>query len=91
MTVLALDLGTGSVKALVDDELHVLAHTSRPYPVRAPRRGVAETEPASWAEAVADAVARGRVARGSRAPRSLSGVGATGQMHGLVLLGADGA
>ncbi len=91
MSVLALDLGTGSVKAaLVDDELRVLAHTSRPYPVRAPRAGAAETETAHWAEAVADAVAE-LLAGGSRATRSLSGVGVTGQMHGLVLLGADGA
>jgi xylulokinase len=91
MTVLALDLGTGSVKAaLVDDELRVLAHTSRPYPVRAPRPGAAETEPAHWAEAVADAIAE-ILARGSRATRSLTGVGVTGQMHGLVLLGVDGA
>jgi xylulokinase len=91
MSVLALDLGTGSVKAaLVDDELRVLAHTSRPYPVRAPRPGAAETEPALWAEAVADAVAE-ILAGGSRATRSLSGVGVTGQMHGLVLLGADGS
>ncbi len=91
MSVLALDLGTGSVKAaLVDDELRVLAHTSRPYAVRAPRPGAAETEPARWAEAAADAVAE-LLAGGSRATRSLSGVGVTGQMHGLVLLGADGA
>ena len=91
MSVLALDLGTGSVKAaLVDDELRVLAHTSRPYPVRAPRAGAAETETARWAEAVADAVAE-LLAGGSGATRSLSGVGVAGQMHGLVLLGADGA
>jgi xylulokinase len=91
MTVLALDLGTGSVKAaLVDDELRVLTHTSRAYPVRAPRPGAAETEPAHWAHAVADAVAE-LLAGGSRATASLSGVGVTGQMHGLVLLGADGA
>src|SRR5690349_1707592 len=91
MSVLALDLGTGSVKAaLVDDELRVLGHTSRPYPVRAPRPGAAETEPAHWAAALADAVAE-LLADGSRVTRSLSGVGVTGQMHGLVLLGADGA
>ena len=91
MSVLALDLGTGSVKAaLVDDELRVLAHASRPYPVVAPRPGAALTEPARWAEAVSDAVGE-VLAGGSRAARSLAGVGLCGQMHGLVLLGADGA
>jgi xylulokinase len=90
VSVLALDLGTGSVKAaLVDDELRVLAHTRRAYPVRSPSPGAAETEPAHWADAVADAVAE-LLSGGSRATRSLSGVGLCGQMHGLVLLGADG-
>jgi len=90
VSVLALDLGTGSVKAaLVDDELRVLAHTRRAYPVRAPRPGAAETEPAHWADAVTDAVAE-LLSGGSRAARSIGGVGLCGQMHGLVLLGVDG-
>ena len=95
MSVLALDLGTGSVKvALVDEDLRVVAAASRPYTVRAPRPGAAETEPAQWETAVSDAVAAvlsatrpGSQGGGSSA---LSAVGLCGQMHGLVLLGADG-
>jgi xylulokinase len=87
MSVLAVDLGTGSVKvALVDDELRVLASASRPYPVRAPRPGAAEAEPGHWRAAVADAVA----AVLATAPESPSAVGLCGQMHGVVLLGTDG-
>jgi len=87
MSVLAVDLGTGSVKvALVDDELRVLASASRPYPVRAPRPGAAEAEPGHWQAAVADAVA----AVLGAAPESPSAVGLCGQMHGVVLLGTDG-
>ena len=87
MSVLAVDLGTGSVKvALVDDELRVLASASRPYSVRAPRPGAAETEPGQWQAAVADAVAEVR----ARVPEDPSAVGLCAQMHGVVLLGADG-
>ena len=93
MTVLAIDLGTGSVKvAVVDADLRVLAVTSRPYPVRSPRPGAAETEPAAWARAVADgvqAVLSGRC--GAVDPAALTAVGLSGQMHGVVLLGPDGA
>jgi xylulokinase len=98
VSVLALDLGTGSVKAaLVDDDLRVLAVTSRPYAVRAPQPGAAETEPAAWEAAVTEAV--GEVLAGGlpggrgRGPRAdpLTAVGLCGQMHGVVLLGADGA
>jgi xylulokinase len=87
MSVLAVDLGTGSVKvALVDDELRVLRSASRPYGVRALRPGAAEAEPRHWQAAVADAV--GAVLSG--APEAPSAVGVCGQMHGVVLLGADG-
>jgi xylulokinase len=98
VSVLALDLGTGSVKAaLVDDDLQVVASTSRPYAVRAPSPGAAETEPAAWHAAVGDAVSAvlasaapgGRDAGRSAGP--LTAVGVCGQMHGVVLLGPDGA
>jgi sugar (pentulose or hexulose) kinase len=87
MSVLAVDLGTGSVKvAVVDEELRVLASTSRPYAVRAPRPGAAESEPGHWQAAVEDAAAA-VLAAVSEAP---SAVGLCAQMHGVVLLGADG-
>jgi xylulokinase len=88
MSVLAVDLGTGSVKVgLVDDELRVLRSASRPYAVRAPRPGTAEAEPRLWQAAVADAVGAVLAA----APEAPTAVGLCGQMHGVVLLGADGA
>jgi sugar (pentulose or hexulose) kinase len=41
---LGIDLGTSSVKAaLIDDAGKTLAEASRPYPVRSPRPGHAET------------------------------------------------
>jgi xylulokinase len=89
MSVLALDLGTGSVKAaLVDDALRVVASAARPYAVGTPRPGAAETEPGQWQAAVADAV--GAVLAASPVQQPVA-VGLCGQMHGLVLLGADGA
>jgi len=92
VTVLAIDLGTGSVKvAVVAEDLAVLAVTSRPYPVRSPRPGAAEAEPAAWAAAVADAVAEVLSGRcGPVDPASLTAVGLSGQMHGVVLLGPQG-
>jgi xylulokinase len=95
MSVLALDLGTGSVKvALVDEDLHIVSVASRPYAVRAPRPGAAETEPAAWEAGVTDAVAAVlgavRPGSGSGAAAPLTAVGVCGQMHGVVLLGPDG-
>jgi xylulokinase len=87
VSVLAVDLGTGSVKvALVGEDLQVLASASRGYAVRAGRPGAAETEPAQWQAAVTDAVSA-VLAAASEPPTA---VGVCGQMHGLVLLGADG-
>jgi len=93
VSVLAIDLGTGSVKvALVEDDLRVVAAASRPYAVRASRPGAAETEPARWEAAVADAVAAVLSRPGPYGDPSspLTAVSVCGQMHGLVLLGADG-
>jgi len=97
VSVIALDLGTGSVKAaLVDEDLRVVSVTSRPYAVRAPQPGAAETEPAAWEAAVTAAIGPVlAVARpGGRGPAdagALTAVGVCGQMHGVVLLGPDGA
>lgn len=82
MTLLGIDLGTGSVKAAVlADDLTVLAKASRAYEVASPRPGWAESEPAEWLEAALD-VARQAIAESGLVPTS---VGFSGQMHGVVI------
>jgi len=80
---LGIDLGTGSVKALlIDDAGRVVSEASRPYPVVSPHPGFAETDPALWwqqtvmsiRECCADHAAHVR------------GIGLSGQAHGLVVL-----
>ncbi|WP_188960584.1 xylulokinase [Deinococcus aquiradiocola] len=86
--VLALDLGTGSVKVgLIGPGGEVLASASRPYPVRADRPGWAESLPGEWWAATVDATREVRAARPDVAVRA---VGLSGQMHGVVLSGANG-
>ena len=85
--LLGLDLGTGSVKAvLVDRGGAVLGEGSAPYAVRSPRPGWAESEPGEWWEACALAV---RAAVGERGA-GVEALGLSGQMHGVVLSDARG-
>ncbi len=81
-TFLGLDLGTGSVKALlVTENGEAVGEGSAQYPVRSPRPGWAESSPEEWWSAVAEAT---RAAVGSRAA-GVAAIGLSGQMHGVVL------
>ncbi|MGI8911966.1 MAG: xylulokinase [Rubrobacteraceae bacterium] len=85
--LLGLDLGTGSVKALLMSETGaVLGEASAPYLVNAPQPGWAESLPEEWWEAVGKAV---REAAGSRGAE-VAAIGLSGQMHGVVLSDASG-
>jgi xylulokinase len=85
--LLGLDLGTGSLKALLmDPEGRVLGEASRSYPVLSPHPGWAETDPQEWWRAVAEAIGE---AVGSRSAE-VRAIGLSGQMHGVVLSKADG-
>jgi xylulokinase len=86
-TVLGIDLGTSSVKAVVTTvQGQVVAHASGAYPVSAPRPGWSETDPRAWFDATAAAV-RTVLAEAGSVP---AGVGLSGQMHGLVVADAAG-
>ena len=79
--ILALDLGTSSLKALlVAPEGEVLATARRPYPTAHPEPGFAEQDPDAWWRAAAFAVADVRLAG------TVAAIAVTGQMHGTVLL-----
>lgn len=85
--LLGLDLGTGSVKAvLVNEGGTVLGEASAPYAVRSPRSGWAESQPGEWWGACASAVRDAVGGRGS----GVRAIGLSGQMHGVVLSDAGG-
>jgi xylulokinase len=77
-----LDLGTGSVKALLlDEDGAPLGEGSVSYPVRAPRPGWAESSSEEWWEATVEAT---KTAVG-RYGAQVAALGLSGQMHGVVL------
>lgn len=85
--LLGLDLGTGSVKAILISETGVvLGEASAAYAVESPMPGCAETAPENWWDAVAGAV---REAVGQRGA-GVGAIGLSGQMHGVVLSDASG-
>jgi xylulokinase len=82
--LLGLDLGTGSAKALlIDASGTVRGEGTASYSVRSPRPGWAESDPRDWWDACAKAV---RAAVGGSV--SVSALGLSGQMHGVVLSNA---
>ncbi len=81
--VIGIDVGTSSAKGVaIDEHGAVLAEAERSYPVSMPHPGWSEQDPDDWwaaAEAVLAELGADRA----------DGVGLTGQMHGLVVLGSD--
>ena len=87
MAILGIDLGTGSAKAaVVEDDGTVRDLASRPYAVMSPNPGWAQSDPAEWLAAVRS-IAGDLLDR----HRDVTAVSFSGQMHGVVLTGADGA
>jgi xylulokinase len=82
---LGIDLGTGSVKALlIGDDGGTVAEASHAYAVSSPVPGYAETVPADWWTGTVAAVRACCAERGA----AVRGIGLSGQAHGLVVLGA---
>jgi xylulokinase len=91
MPLLGIDIGTGGTRALIVDEGgRVVATVSEEHrPFSSPRTGWAEQDPADWWRACRDAIRRALAASGA-AHESISTLGLSGQMHGAVLLDANG-
>lgn len=80
---LGLDVGTGGARAVAVDEAgNVVAEASAGYPLRSPRPGWTEQDPADWWEGAKTALGRVAAEVGDEA----AGIGLTGQMHGSVFL-----
>ncbi len=85
--LLGIDLGTGSVKALLlATDGSVIGEASSSYPVHAPHPGWAESESMDWWLAVGEAV---RNAVGNNAGQ-VQAIALSGQMHGVVLADDSG-
>ncbi len=87
---LGIDSSTTATKALLmDAEGQVVGVASAEYGYETPRPLWSEQEPALWWTATISSI-RQVLAETGVAPDAVKGIGLTGQMHGLVLLDADG-
>ena len=84
MLYIGIDLGTSAVKLLLMDgagKIHKIV--SREYPLEFPRPGWSQQRPEDWKEAVFSGIRE--LLSGFDGSR-VAGIGAGGQMHGLVVL-----
>ncbi len=89
--ILGVDVGTGGTRAvLIDREGRVVASDASEHaPVRSERIGWAEQDPEDWWRAAREAIA-GAMAASELTGAEIEAVGLTGQMHGCVMLDAEG-
>ena len=88
MLYIGIDLGTSAVKLLLmDGEGTIQNVVSREYPLEFPRPGWSQQDPEDWKTAVLEGIPQ--LLRGFDAGQ-VAGIGAGGQMHGLVVLDEDG-
>lgn len=88
--VIGVDLGTSGTKTVLFDESgRVIASHTIEYPMYQPRNGYAEQDPADWREAAFDTI-KAVMDKSGIPAQEVRGIGLSGQMHGLVMLDADG-
>ena len=88
--LIGIDVGTTGAKTLmIDEEGLVIGRAVEEYPMYTPRPQWAEQDPEDWWQATIRSMRR--VLKESGIDRSeISGIGLTGQMHGMVMLDAQG-
>ena len=89
--LVGIDIGTSGTRAvLLDGEGRVLSSATVEHaPISAPHPGWAEQHPHDWWNAACRAIPE-CLERGKTSASEISGIGLTGQMHGLVLLDSEG-
>ena len=84
MLYIGIDLGTSACKFLLTDAAGTVLNTvSREYPLSFPQPGWSEQDPAAWWDACLTGIPE--LLQGFP-PEQVAGIGAGGQMHGLVAL-----
>jgi xylulokinase len=88
--LLGIDVGTtGSKALLIDADGAIRASATTEYPMYTPQPLWAEQNPDDWWAATVTSIQQ-VLEKGDVEPDQVAGVGLTGQMHGLVLLDAQG-
>ncbi len=88
--LMGIDVGTTGTKTLLIDETGaIVASAVSEYPMYTPRPQWAEQDPEDWWQATIRSVRQVLQASGV-APSEVTGIGLTGQMHGMVMLDAKG-
>jgi xylulokinase len=88
--LMGIDLGTQSVRAMImRDHGEVVALEGAAYDISIPEPNYAEQDPDVWYARTVEVVRRALMASGAK-PEEIRGVSFSGQMHGLVCVGADG-
>lgn len=89
MVYLGIDLGTSSVKILaINDRNEILGHVTKEYPVYFPQEKWAQQDPEDWWEQTRTGIKE--LIENLNIPREgVRSIGFSGQMHGLVALGAQ--
>ena len=88
--LLGIDVGTTGAKTLlIDSDGHVVARVTVEYPMYTPRPQWAEQDPEDWWEATVRSV-RQVLHEADIDTNAISGIGLTGQMHGMVMLDGRG-
>ena len=88
MYLIGIDIGTSGTKTVLFDERgKTIVSSTAEYPMFQPQNGWAEQNPEDWWNAVRETL---RVVTAKVDGREIAGVGLSGQMHGLVMLDAEG-
>ena len=88
--LLGVDLGTSGTKTvLFDVNGQAIASETVEYPLHQPQNGWAEQAPEDWWDAARTTI-RSVIDQSGVKAEDIKGLGISGQMHGLVLLDADG-
>jgi xylulokinase len=85
--ILGIDIGTQSCKCVVlDTNGHIFGVGQQNYDVMTPHPQWAEQDPAVWWDALVTSTGAA-MHQANLAPSQVCGIGLTGQMHGIVLIG----
>ncbi len=89
-SLLGLDISTTGAKAIIiDNDGKVIASHTTAQPISTPQPLWSEQNPSDWWDGIAGSI-RSALQEANLTGEYIQGIGLTGQMHGLVLLDANG-